>query len=372
MLPSLRDQFDIPQGVAYLDSAAYSPMPKRVREAGLLGVAEKCHPWLRDRDAFTAVAERARTAASRLIGAEGPDAIGIVSSVSHGIETAARNIGVPAGSRILHVVDEFPSLTRPWVRLAAEVGAMIEVVPRPAGDGDWEGAFLAAMHRPGAAPLSVVALTPAHWTDGTLIPLERIAEAARAMGAAVVVDATQAVGAMALDVGRIRPDFLAFPTYKWVLGPYSVAFLYAAPHRRSGRPLDENNFNRPGPDFAAGARRYDRGERADPAGIPMAAEGMEMILELGVAAVEERLAHLSGLLAAPMAGAGLMVPARRCGHILGAPLPSGEADRVATALRARHVHVSVRNGGLRVSPHVHLDEADIAQFGAALADVLRG
>ena len=366
MLPCLRELFDIPHGVAYLDSAAYSPMPRRVRETGEAGVASKCHPWLRDPAADTAVAERSRAAAAGLIGARAED-IAIVSSVSHGIETAARNLSVPEGSRILHVVDEFPSLVRPWVRRAGEVGATVEVVPRPA-DGDWEGAFLEAIHRPGAAPLSVVALTPAHWTDGTIIPLNQIAEAARARGAAVVVDATQAAAAMPLEVGALRPDFLAFPTYKWALGPYSVAFLYAAPHRQAGRPLDENNFNRPGGDFAEGARRYDRGERADPAGIPMAAEAMELVLELGVPQVAERLAFLAGQLAASMAECGLFVPPaeKRCGHILGAPLPAGEADRIAAALKGRQVHVSVRNGGLRVSPHLHLTDSDIEQFSAAL------
>ena len=367
MLPCLREMFEIPAEVAYLDSAAYSPMPHPVREAGLIGVAEKCLPWLRDRVADTAVAERARNAAARLIGAGGPDDIAVVSSISHGIETAARNVSVPKGSRILHVVDEFPSLVRPFVRLAAEVGAIMEVVPRPA-DGDWEAAFLAAIHRPDAAPLAVVALTPAHWTDGTIIPLERIAEAARAQGAAVVVDATQAAAAVVVDVAVLRPDFLAFPTYKWVLGPYSVAFLYAAPHRQQGRPLDENNFNRPGADFAAGARRYDKGERADPAGIPMAATAMEFILGLGVPQVAERLAFLGDDIAGRMTELGLVVPpaARRCGHIVAAPLPGGEADRIAAALRAQDVHVSVRNGGLRVSPHLHVTDEDMERFSTAL------
>jgi selenocysteine lyase/cysteine desulfurase len=364
--------FDIPPEVTFLDSAAYSPMPRRVTEAGLQGVAQKSHPWLRDRAADTALAERARMAASRLIGGSGPESIAIVSSVSHGIETAARNLGVPAGTRILHVADEFPSLVRPWARLAAEVGAVVEAVPRPA-DGNWEAALLQAIERPGALPLSVLAVTPLHWADGALIPLARIRKAAVRSGAAVVVDATQAVGVMELDVARLRPDFLAFPTYKWLLGPYAVAFLYAAPHRRAGRPLDENNFNRPGGDFAAGARRYDRGERADPVALPMAAEAMELILELGVPAIARRLAHWSGQLAARMAehGLKLLPPERRAGHILGAKLPEGEAERIAAGLRARDVHVSVRHGGLRVSPHLHLTEADVERFGAALGEVMQ-
>jgi selenocysteine lyase/cysteine desulfurase len=372
MLLSLRDMFDIPPEVTFLDSAAYAPVPHRVRDAGLQGVAQKSQPWRRDPAADTALAERARAAAARLIGGSGPESIAIVGSVSHGIETAARNLGVPAGTRILHVADEFPSLVRPWVRLAAEVGAVVEAVPRPA-DGHWEAALLQAIERPGALPLSVLAVTPLHWADGSLIPLMRVRKAVARRGAAMVVDATQAVGAMPVDVTQLRPDFLAFPTYKWLLGPYAVAFLYAAPHRRSGRPLEENDFNRPGEEFAAGARRYDRGERADPVALPMAAEAMEFILECGVPNIARRLAYWSGLLAARMAehGLKLLPPERRAGHILGARLPEGEAERIAAGLRARDVHVSVRHGGLRVSPHLHLTEEDVERFGAALGEAMR-
>ena len=364
MLPSLREHFEIPADVAYFDSAAYSPMPRAVRDAGLAGVAAKCLPWHRDPAANHAAAERARRAAAGLIGAA-PGDIAITCSVSFGIETAARNIAVAAGSRILHVVDEFPSLVRPFVRLAGEVGAVVEAIARPT-DGDWQAAWLEAIARPG--PIAAVLLTPAHWTDGSIIPLAAIAEAARARGAAVVVDATQAAAAMVVDVAVLRPDFLAFPTYKWLLGPYAVAFLYAAPHRQSGRPIEENSFNRPGADYAEGARRYDRGERADPAGIPMAAAGAEFILGLGVEQVAARLAAMSAELASIMGAHGLVVPPpeKRCGHILGAPMAAGEADRLAAALRAEGVYVSVRNGGLRVSPHVHVSEADVARFAAVL------
>ncbi|MDT8266398.1 aminotransferase class V-fold PLP-dependent enzyme, partial [Roseomonas sp. DSM 102946] len=147
---------------------------------------------------------------------------------------------------------------------------------------------LEAIDRPGAAPLGVATLTPLHWCDGTPIDLDRVIPAVRRQGGAVVVDATQAVGVLPVDAGRWRPDFLAFPTYKWVLGPYSLAFLYAAPERQSGLPLEENGFNMPGGHPAPGAARYDRGERDDPVALPMAATGMELVESWGVAAVEAR------------------------------------------------------------------------------------
>jgi len=362
-----RHLFDLPDHVSYLDAAAWSPLPHPVRAAGEAGILAKARPWAHSRDDDAVWAERTRAAAARLIGATADD-VAIVGSVSHGIATAARNLPTPPGSRILRVADEFPSLCHAWDRLASERGLVVEVVPRPA-DGDWTAALLEALARPGAAPLSVATLTPLHWPDGAVIDLDRLAPAVRAAGAALVVDATQAVGAMPVDVARLRPDFLTFPTYKWVLGPYSLAFLYAAPHRQGGMPLEENTGNLPP---ATGARRYDKGERDDPVALPMAAAGMELVAGWGVPAVAARLRTLTDLLADGAAALGLPVAPRglRSPHILGLRLPGGLPAGLIGRLRADGVFASDRLGGLRLSPHVWANEADVTRCLAVLRAAL--
>ncbi|MBO1076238.1 aminotransferase class V-fold PLP-dependent enzyme [Roseomonas marmotae] len=368
-LTSQRHLFDIPRRIAYLDGAAYSPVPRSVRAAGEAGMLTKSEPWAHPSRAAE-WAERTRSAAARLIGAEAGD-IAIIGSISHGMATAARNLELAAGTRLLRVQDEFPSVSMIWDRMAAERGAVLDVVPRPA-DGDWTSAVLEAIARPGAPPVGVACLTPLHWSDGAIIDLDRIAPALRAQGAALVVDATQAVGAMPVEVARWRPDFLAFPTYKWVLGPYSLAFLYAAPHRQSGLPLEENNGNRPGGDFAPGARRYDKGERNDPVNLPMAATGMELVASWGTGAVADRLRALTDQLAGAAEAFGLAALPRplRAPHILGLRIPGGMPAGLIDALAAEGVHASDRLGVLRVSPHVWADAEDLELFQAALSRCL--
>jgi selenocysteine lyase/cysteine desulfurase len=369
-LPSQRHRFEIPDGITYLDAAASSLLPRDVRAAGEAGVAGKSRPWDRPRSEAEEWSERARAAAARLLGAATDD-IAVVGSVSHGIGTAARNLPLPAGTRLLRVADEFPSLALVFDRLAAEAGMELEVVPRPA-DGDWTAAVLAAIARPGAAPLSVACLTPLHWSDGAVINLDRIAPAVHAAGAALVVDATQAMGVLPVDVRRWRPDFLAFPTYKWLLGPYSLAFLYAAPHRQSGLPLEENGNNRPAGGFAPGARRYDKGERNDPVALPMAATGMALVETWGTAGVEARLRMLTDRLAAGLQAMGLDVAPRalRSPHILGLRLPGGLPPGLIEALAAQGAQASDRQGALRISPHVWTEEADIDRFLEILSGLL--
>ncbi len=366
-LPCQRHLFEVPDEISYLDAAAWSPFPLSVRAAGEAGLLVKSRPWAHPREAVQAQAERARAAAARLIGATADD-VAIVGSVSHAMATVAANLAVAPGGRVLRVADEFPSLCYAFDRLARASGLVVEEVPRPE-DGDWTASLLAAIGRPGAPPLTIATLTPSHWTDGGLIDLDRLAPAVHAAGAALVIDATQAAGAVPVDVGRWRPDFLAFPTYKWALGPYALAFLYAAPHRQDGAAIEENIGNRPP---ATGARRYDRGELNDPVLLPMAATGLELLLSFDVAAVADRLRRLTDLLADGLVGLGLSALATdlRAPNILGLRAPGGLSPGLVDRLRQDGVYVSERSGALRLSPHVWADERDVERCVAALRRAL--
>jgi selenocysteine lyase/cysteine desulfurase len=90
---------------------------------------------------------------------------------------------------------------------------------------------LQAIDRPGAPPVGLASISSVHWSGGCAIDLERIGAALRRHGAALLIDATHAAGVMPLDVRALDPDFVVFPTYKWVLGPYGRAFLYVAKRR---------------------------------------------------------------------------------------------------------------------------------------------
>jgi len=200
----------------------------------------------------------------------------------------------------------------------------------------------------------------------------------RSQGGALVVDATQAAGAMPIDVRRWQPDFLAFPTYKWLLGSYNLAFLYAAPGRQDGEPLDRNAFNC-GTDDAVldtrplpGARRYDMGERNNPVALPMAEVALGLIHGWGVPAIEAGLRPLTDALADAAEALGLAVVPRRfrAPHILGVRIAGGAAATHAM-LASHQVHVSDRQGVLRISPHVYNDAADVERFAQVLAAVVQ-
>ena len=102
-------------------------------------------------------------------------------------------------------------------------------MPRPA-DFDWTAALLERVDE----HAGVVAVPQCHWTDGSLVDVRRIGERTREVGAALVLDATQSLGAHPFDMGEIRPDFLVAAAYKWV-GTETFGCLGSAGlQRRSG------------------------------------------------------------------------------------------------------------------------------------------
>ncbi len=375
MLPSQRALFDIPREVCYLNAAAFGPLPRVVQEAGERGAARKSRPWELGQWQGRAQAhsERARAAAARLIGAE-PDDVAVISSVSYGIATAGHILPVARGERVLVLQDDHSSPVLEWLGRAPVQGFEVETVARPE-DGDWTEAVLAAIARPGAPKLALASISSVHWSDGGLVDLERVAAALRAQGAALVVDATHHVGMLPIDVRRLDPDFLVFPTYKWVLGPYGRAFLYVAKRWQKGVPLEQTGSGRRAIDSTAApylrdiayvpnARRFDMCERDFFISLEMAAIGMELVADWGTTAITERLSMLTGRLAEGLPNAGVTAsPAHlRAPHVLSLSFPDGMPRELAVRLAAENVFVSPRLGRLRISPHVYNDEADVDRF----------
>jgi selenocysteine lyase/cysteine desulfurase len=383
MLPSQRDLFEMPRQICYLNSASYSPLPLKTQQAGRAAVGRKGTPWTLDAAFANTQHERARAAAARLINADPAD-IALIASVSYGVATAAKLVAIARGRRAIVLENDHSSPVLEWQIRAEAQGFTIETVRQP-DDGDWTSALLAAIERPGAPPVGLASISSVHWSDGGLIDLEPVAAALKRQGAIFLVDATQSAGVLVMDVVRLDPDFVIFPTYKWLLGPYGRAFLYMAKRHQGGIPLEQTSSGRRDVraenqvyftdiSYVAGARRFDMGERDHFISMEMAAIGMEMMAEWGAAAVAQRLAMLTGRIAEDLRGIGVSVPdARlRSPHILSLAFKGGMPTGLVEGLASEGVYVAARLGRLRISPHVYNDEADADRFVKTLAGRLRG
>jgi selenocysteine lyase/cysteine desulfurase len=383
MLASQRDLFDVPRDICYLNAASYSPLPLRTQDAARAAVGRKGRPWTLDASFANAQHERARAAAAALINADPAD-IALISSVSYGVATAAKLLTLPPGTRVIVLEDDHSSPVLEWRARADAEGFTVETIRRPA-DGDWTAAVLDAIERGGAPPVGLASISSVHWSDGGLIDVEAVGAALRRQGAVFLVDATQSAGVLAMDVKHLDPDFVIFPTYKWLLGPYGRAFVYVAPRHQDGIPLEQTSAGRRDVRaenevyftdlrYVADARRFDMGERDHFISMEMAAIGMEMMAEWGVAAIVPRLAMLTERIADRVRSLGFGVPDRRlrAPHILSLGFKDGMPKGLVEGLAAKGVHVAARLGRLRISPHVYNDEIDADRFVAALGRQLRG
>jgi selenocysteine lyase/cysteine desulfurase len=382
IMDSQRALFDVPREIAYLNAASWSPLPRASQEAGRAAVGRKGKPWTLAPDFAASQHERARAAAAALIGAA-PEDVAIISSVGYGVATAAKLVDVAPGSRVLTIENDHSSPVLEWEVRAARGDFVVETVPRPA-DGDWTNAILAAIERPGAQPLSIASFSNIHWSDGGMVDLGRVAGALRRQAALLLVDATHAVGVLEIDVKALDPDFLIFPTYKWVVGPYGRAFIYVAKRHQDGVPLEQTSHGRRAviatapvymsdKRYAAGARRFDMGERDHFVSLEMASIGMEMMARWGSEAIIGRLAMLTERLAAGIADCGVTLPdpKLRAPHILSVSFPNGMPDGLVQGLEADRVYVAPRLGRLRISPHVYNDEEDVDHFIASFRRLMR-
>ncbi len=369
MIPCQRSLFDLPEDVAYFNCAYLSPQLNAVREAGYRGVDRKSRPWSVGPEDFFAESERVRELFARLIEA-GPDDIAILPSVSYGVQIAVNNLRLRAGQEVVLLAEQFPSNVYPWLEAAKVQRARAVVVPRPP-DGDWTAGVLEAL----TDRTAVVALPQVHWTDGSLVGLSEISRACRERGIPLVLDVTQSLGALPLSVKALRPAFLVAAAYKWLLGPYSLAFLYAAPAYHDGRPIEYNWLNRENSEdfaglvhyrdrFQPGARRFDVGERSNFTLMPMAVAALEQIHAWGVPSIQETLVGITTRIAEEAEGFGLQAPpaARRAGHILGLRFPQGPPVGLLARLAQQNVYVSLRGDAMRISPHLYNNERDLERL----------
>ena len=244
-------------------------------------------------------------------------------------------------------------------------------LPRP-GDDDWTRTILDALDE----RVAIAALPQVHWTDGALIDLKRVGARCREVGAALVVDGTQSVGALPFDVRAIQPDFLVVATYKWLLGPYAAGYLYVAPRWHDGMPLEHNWIDRAGSEdftklvdyrdgYQPGARRFDVGERGNIHLVPMANAALSQLLDWGVENIQRTIRVRTDRMAerAAALGIGTLPSEQRAGHYLGLRFAGGVPEGLADRLAAEQVYVSVRGrDAMRVTPHLWVSDEDEDRF----------
>lgn len=379
MLTCQKDLFMMPSGHHYLNCSYLSPLLKRVEKAGVEGVRGKSRPWETTPDRFFHDSEKVRSLFAELIHAESPDRIAIMPAVSYGMGTVVNNLPKTPGKEIIIAEEQFPSNVYPWEAYARRTGNSIKRIAAPVGEkrGEkWNEAILNSINN----NTLLVALGNVHWTDGTVFRIREISDKVHSVGGYFVIDGTQSVGALPLNVQDVKPDALICAGYKWLMGPYGIALGYFGPRLSGGIPLEEGWIVRKNSedftalidyeeDYQPGARRYDVGQRSNFITLPMMREALMQVSEWGVEHIRHYIRDLTSELIPDIQHAGYKIENEsfRSTHMFGARVPEGvDMKSISNALQREKIHVSIRGTAIRISPHVYNNEADIEALKGCL------
>ncbi len=359
--------------VVYLNHAGVAPVSTRAAEAMERYLAEATRHGAMDYVArYDREIERVRGRCARLLGARSEE-IAFVKNTTEGLGLVATGLDWRRGDRVVTCDLEYPSNVLPWQSLAPRG---VETVLLHGADGRLPLDSVAVALRSPAVRL--LALSSVEFGSGARNDLAALGQLCRERGVLLCVDAIQSVGCLALDVDALGIDFLAADGHKWMLSVEGCGVFYCAQ-----RLLDQVQPRVVGWRNVASAGDYDRYdltlsdtalrfEEGTPntGGIFALGGAVDLLLELGVDAIETRVLELTEHLVEGLRRRGARVLSPRAegeaSGIVSFALPEEPPAETAGRLLDRGVFVVVRRGGIRASPHFYNTPAELDQLLEAL------
>jgi cysteine desulfurase/selenocysteine lyase len=380
--PSLapREHFPALAEHTYLNTAAIalSPLPvlgeierfqRQVAANGTLGL---------DDEAEARMFDEPRRRVAGLVGGREED-VAITSSATEALSQLAWGLFPGRGSNVVSADIDFPSVTYPWLRLARTSGVEVRLV-RALGDPTGFSVDRVAELVDGAT--AAICLSHVQYGTGHRLDPRALAELAHAHGALLILDATQAAGVIPIDAPALDQDVVIASAYKWLCGPLGGAFCWLRPEvwerfeppflaaRSTARPFD---FDARTIELAPSARRLEYATISYAAAIGVGA-AIDYLTAFGIERVRDHVLGLGTRLMDGLddLGAEVVTPReddRRAG-IVNARFPGKAAEALVERLVAERVHVTPRLGGIRFSPHLYNDEAEVDRALEVLANAL--
>lgn len=367
-----RDEWFEFEDATYLNLAGQSPMPKVSLRAIQAALADKKHPHHRPDSVFYEIPSRIRANIAQLIGAK-PEEVAVTTGASEGVTAVAYALDWKPGDEVITAAREFPLQYTAWKPMEAREGIKLKIVS-PRDRFITAEDLIAAM----TPRTRVVSVSMVRFDDGSLLDARKVADACHTQGAYLLLDVSQCCGALPMNAAELGADFMVSAGYKWLLAPYGTGFFWIKHELLSRvRPGPFNwmavegsdnfaNLNFADPKPADSAKRWDASEWASHFNFNLVAmdASVGFVLNVGPETVAEHNRRLIEMMYERL-------PKDRC--VVASPLDASSrgpygcfAARSAEKtvelykkLRNANVIVSLREGNIRVSPHLYNTERDI-------------
>jgi cysteine desulfurase / selenocysteine lyase len=377
MISSLFDRMDYPslRQCVYLNQASLGLIGEPAVTAMhtfINNVARHGNLYMSDSDEV-AYCETLRERVSRLLHCDSAQ-VAIVASASEILGQLPMLLQPRLKSTILAVSSDFPAITRPWLRLAALQDHTVRFVDdQPTCD--LTDVLIDAIDE----DTSVVAVSSVQYVTGTVVDISRLRQRTVQVGARLIVDATQAGGAMPVNAAAWDADAIVGSGYKWLGGHGGVALAIMSPPLLEQIPplpgwmgaTDPFGFDATSVSLANDARRYTQSTMSyvSIAGLVVA---IEQLLSLGETRIEAHARSLAAMLASDVSKYGWR-PFRSVGdptgspHIISLGHPRESAQAMVVRLRSQNILCGTRGGRIRISLAPYNDTSDVDTLVEALA-----
>ena len=356
----------------YLNSASEGVMPRVAIQAAGLAVDAKTFPHRVTQSSFFEVTDRLRASIANLIGGR-PDEVALTTGASAGTAILAHSLPWEAGDEVITSTGEFPLQYTTWAPLAERQGVTLRAVSPSSRFLSADDLIAALSPRTRLVSVSLV-----RFDDGSMLEASKVARACHAQGVWLSLDVSQCCGAVPLDVAQLGADFMTAAGYKWLLSPYGTGFFWCQ--------LKHLETLRPGPFYwmaTTGAGDFSALHFADPKPAPTAsrwdAPEWSGAFNLNLAAMTAAVAFVDGIGPATVKAHNDRLIDRLFARLpqdlveLASPTDAAHrgpygcfkahtpeaTKRLFEALGHEQVVVSLREGNIRVSPHLFNTEQDI-------------
>ena len=376
----------------HLNNAGAALMPSRVLGAITEHLQrELLHGGYEAEDEAAESVHNAYAAVAGLIGAA-PSNVAIVENATVAFFQALSCFDFQRGDIIVTTRNDYISNQLAYLSLARRCGVAVQRAEDLAAGGVDPDSVRHMLRNP-RVRLLAVSWIPTN--SGLIQAVEALGEIAAAAGVPYLIDGCQAVGQLAIDVGKLRCDFLAATARKFLRGPRGIGFLYAADRvlERGQYPLyidmrgatwqTQDSF-----ELAADARRFENWEFSQGLVLGLG-EAARYAAEVGVARGGARARELAArirLKLGDLAGFRVLDHGADLAAIVTVEIRGRHAAGIMNELRARGINTSVAvrdhalidmdqkraASALRLSPHYYNTEAEIDRVCDALAQIMAG
>ncbi|MCE7733704.1 MAG: aminotransferase class V-fold PLP-dependent enzyme [Candidatus Heimdallarchaeota archaeon] len=369
-----RNAFNDFGDIVFLNASHKGPLPKVSQKAIQQAIELQSEPWNLIDHMWFDIPDMSRDLIAKIIGAEA-DEIAITTSTSYGINIIAQGIDWQQGDTILMIRGNFPSNVYPWMRLESK-GVVIDFIEWTAPGDLVTQEQLENKIIPG---VKVVAIDYPHWTNGYLMDLKSLKVKCEEVGAWLVLDCTQSIGVIPIDINETPVDAIIASGYKYMLSPYGTGFMYVAKsfqreisvtmptwmgmsNSKDFGKLNDYEFNP-----VQSAARYDVGGHSSFLNIMGMNASLEFLLGVGI---DKIYAHVLNLLDQLISGLDTtkytiisdLSPNRRSAMLRFVPKDLSQIQSTLERLKNNKIYVSFRDNGFRVTLHVYNNEVDIRKF----------